>query len=101
MRNLHLGLYTPNQGVQKHFDSLFHSTRATTEKKKILEEEFGVAMNEELERKVLVMEFSTSGCKIKRGTVQYPAAFSIRQDSLSLSFTTSIPIEEKMMGVQK
>jgi hypothetical protein len=27
--------------------------------------------------------------------------FSIRQDSLSLSFTTSIPIEEKMMGVQK
>ena len=24
-----------------------------------------------------------------------------RQDSLSLSFTTSIPIEEKMMGVQK
>lgn len=50
MRNLHLGLYTPNQGVQKHFDSLFHSTRATTEKKKILEEEFGVAMNEELER---------------------------------------------------
>jgi len=26
--------------------------------------------------------------------------FSIRQDSLSLSFTTSIPIEEKMMGVQ-
>ena len=24
--------------------------------------------------------------------------FSIRQDSLSLSFTTSIPIEEKMMG---
>lgn len=50
MRNLHLGLYTPNQGVPKHSGSLFHSTRATTEKKKILEEEFGVAMNEELER---------------------------------------------------
>ena len=49
MRNLHLGLYTPNQGVPKHSGSLFHSTRATTEKKKILEEEFGVAMNEELE----------------------------------------------------
>ena len=53
MRNLHLGLYTPNQGVPKHSGSLFHSTRATTEKKKILEEEFGVAMNEELEREVL------------------------------------------------
>ena len=53
MRNLHLGLYTPNQGVPKHSGSLFHSTRAVTEKKKILEEEFGVAMNEELEREVL------------------------------------------------
>ena len=63
MRNLHLGLYTPNQGVQKHFDSLFHSTRATTEKKKILEEEFGVAMNEELERKVLVMCNLSQGVK--------------------------------------
>ena len=53
MRNLHLGLYTPNQGVPKHSGSLFHSTRATTEKN--LEEEFGVAMNEELEREVFVM----------------------------------------------
>lgn len=35
MRNLHLGLYTPNQEVPKHSGSLFHSTRATTEKKKI------------------------------------------------------------------
>ena len=63
MRNLHLGLYTPNQGVQKHFDSLFHSTRAATEKKKILEEEFGVAMNEELEREVLVMGNLSQGVK--------------------------------------
>ena len=63
MRNLHLGLYTPNQGVQKHFDSLFHSTRAATEKKKILEEEFGVAMNEELEREVLVMCNLSQGVK--------------------------------------
>ena len=55
MRNLHLGLYTPNQEVPKHSGSLFHSTRATTEKKKILEEEFGVAMNEDLEREVFVM----------------------------------------------
>ena len=43
MRNLHLGLYTPNQGVPKHSGSLFHSTRAVPEKKKILEEEFGVS----------------------------------------------------------
>lgn len=63
MRNLHLGLYTPNQGVPKHFDSLFHSTRAVTEKKKILEEEFGVAMNEELEREVLVMCNLSQGVK--------------------------------------
>ena len=63
MRNLHLGLYTPNQGVQKHFDSLFHSTRAATEKKKILEEEFGVAMNEELEREVFVMCNLSQGVK--------------------------------------
>ena len=60
---LHLGLYTPNQGVPKHSGSLFHSTRATTEKKKILEEEFGVAMNEELEREVLVMCNLSQGVK--------------------------------------
>lgn len=63
MRNLHLGLYTPNQGVPKYFDSLFHSTRATTEKKKILEEEFGVAMNEKLEREVFVMCNLSQGVK--------------------------------------
>ena len=63
MRNLHLGLYTPNQEVLKHSGSLFHSTRATTEKKKILEEEFGVAMNEELEREVLVMCNLSQGVK--------------------------------------
>ena len=61
MRNLHLGLYTPNQGVPKHSGSLFHSTRATTEK--ILEEEFDVAMNEELEREVLVMCNLSQGVK--------------------------------------
>ena len=63
MRNLHLGLYTPNQEVPKHSGSLFHSTRATTEKKKILEEEFGVAMNEELEREVFVMCNLSQGVK--------------------------------------
>ena len=64
MRNLYLGLYTPNQGVPEHSGSLFHSTRAVTEKKKILEEEFGVAMNEELEREVLVM------CNLSQGGVK-------------------------------
>ena len=61
MRNLHLGLYTPNQGVPKHSGSLFHSTRAVPEK--ILEEEFGVAMNGELEREVLVMCNLSQGVK--------------------------------------
>ena len=61
MRNLHLGLYTPNQEVPKHSGSLFHSTRATTEKN--LEEEFGVAMNEELEREVFVMCNLSQGVK--------------------------------------
>ena len=61
MRNLHLGLYTPNQGVPKHSGSLFHSTRAVPEK--ILEEEFGVAMNEDLEREVLVMCNLSQGVK--------------------------------------
>lgn len=37
--------------------------RAATEKKKILEEEFGVAMNEELEREVLVMCNLSQGVK--------------------------------------
>ena len=63
MRNLHLGLYTPNQEVPKHSGSLFHSTRAVTEKRKILEEEFGVAMNEELEREVFVMCNLSQGVK--------------------------------------
>ena len=61
MRNLHLGLYTPNQGVPKHSGSLFHSTRAVTEKN--LEEEFGVAMNEELEREVFVVCNLSQGVK--------------------------------------
>ena len=63
MRNLHLGLYTPNQGVPKYSCSLFHSTRATTGKKKNLEEEFGIAMSEELEREVLVMCNLSQGVK--------------------------------------
>jgi len=37
-------------GIVKFMDALLSSSRAATEKKKILEEEFGVAMNGELER---------------------------------------------------
>lgn len=42
-----------NIGTLKFLDVLLSSSRAATEKKKILEEEFGVAMSEELEREVL------------------------------------------------
>ena len=42
-------------GILKFLDVLLSSSRAATEKKKILEEEFGVAMSEELEREVLIM----------------------------------------------
>jgi len=47
----------------KFMDVLLSSSRAATEKKKILEEEFGVAMNEELEREVLVMCNLSQGVK--------------------------------------
>ena len=50
-------------GIVKFMDVLLSSSRAVTEKKKILEEEFGVAMNEELEREVLVMCNLSQGVK--------------------------------------
>lgn len=50
-------------GIVKFMDVLLSSSRAATEKKKILEEEFGVAMNEELEREVLVMCNLSQGVK--------------------------------------
>ena len=49
--------------IVKFMDVLLSSSRAATEKKKILEEEFGVAMNEELEREVLVMCNLSQGVK--------------------------------------
>lgn len=42
---------------------LLSSSRATTEKKKILVEEFGVAMSDELEREVLIMCNLSQGVK--------------------------------------
>mgnify|MGYP004439005127 FL=1 len=48
-------------GILKFLDVLLSSSRAATEKKKILEEEFGVAMSDELEREVLIM------CNLSRG----------------------------------
>ena len=50
-------------GIVKFMDVLLSSSRAATEKKKILEEEFGVAMNEELEREALVMCNLSQGVK--------------------------------------
>ena len=52
-----------NKQIVKFMDVLLSSSRAATEKKKILEEEFGVAMNEELEREVLVMCNLSQGVK--------------------------------------
>ena len=50
-------------GIVKFMDVLLSSSRAATEKKKIFEEEFGVAMNEDLEREVLVMCNLSQGVK--------------------------------------
>ena len=50
-------------GVLKFLDVLLSSSRAAAEKKKILEEEFGVAMSEELEREVLIMCNLSQGIK--------------------------------------
>ena len=47
----------------KFLDVLLSSSRAAAEKKKILEEEFGVAMSEELEREVLIMCNLSQGVK--------------------------------------
>ena len=50
-------------GIVKFMDVLLSSSRAATEKKKILEEEFDVSMNEELEREVTVMCNLSQGIK--------------------------------------
>ena len=50
-------------GVLKFLEVLLSSTRAATEKKQILEDEFGVAMSEELEREVFVMCNLSQGVK--------------------------------------
>ena len=42
-----------HKGILKFMEVLLSSTKSGSEKKKILEEEFGVAMGEELEREVL------------------------------------------------
>lgn len=48
-------------GILKFLDVLLSSSRAATEKKKILEEEFGIAMSEKLEKEVLIM------CNLSQG----------------------------------
>ncbi len=62
MRNLHLGLYTqPRSSKTLWFVIPFD--QSNHREKKIFEEEFGVAMNEELEREVLVMCNLSQGVK--------------------------------------
>ena len=61
--NLCRKVYICQLDIVKFMDVLLSSSRAATEKKKILEEEFGVAMNEELEREVLVMCNLSQGVK--------------------------------------
>ena len=61
--NLCWKVYICQLDIVKFMDVLLSSSRAATEKKKILEEEFGVAMNEELEREVLVMCNLSQGVK--------------------------------------
>lgn len=67
-------------GIVKFMDVLLSSSRAATEKKKILEEEFGVAMNGELEREVLVMCNLRVNCSNKNSKTQcalYASAYSL------------------------
>ena len=52
-----------HKGILKFMEVLLSSTRSGSEKKKILEEEFGVAMSEEMEREVLVMCNLSQGIK--------------------------------------
>lgn len=53
-----------HKGILKFMEVLLSSTRSGSEKKKILEEEFGVAMSEELEREVLEV------CNLSQGVRQ-------------------------------
>lgn len=53
-----------HKGILKFMEVLLSSTRSGSEKKKILEEEFGVAMSEELEREVLEV------CDLSQGVRQ-------------------------------
>ena len=50
-------------GILKFLDVLLSSSKAAAEKKKIFEEEFGVAMSEELEKEVLIMCNLSQGVK--------------------------------------
>ena len=50
-------------GIVKFMDVLLSSSRAAMEKKRILEEKFGVSLNEELEREVTVMCNLSQGIK--------------------------------------
>lgn len=53
-----------HKGILKFMEVLLSSTRSGSEKRKILEEKFGVAMGEELEREVLEV------CNLSQGVVE-------------------------------
>ena len=72
-------------GTLKFLDVLLSSSRAATEKKKILEEEFGVAMSEKLESEVLTM------CNLSQG---------VRAEGREEGRKEGISIEEIGMLVQ-
>ena len=69
---------------------LLSSSRAAAEKKKILEEEFGVAMSEELEREVLIM------CNLSQGVKAEG-----REEGISIGREEGIGIGEMRMLIKQ
>ena len=77
-------------GILKFLDVLLSSSRAAAEKKKILEEEFGVAMSEELEREVLIM------CNLSQGVKAEG-----REEGISIGREEGIGIGEMRMLIKQ
>ena len=85
-------------GILKFLDVLLSSSRAATEKKKILEEEFGVAMSEELEREVLIM------CNLSQGVKAEGREEGIsigREEGISIGREEGIGIGEMRMLIKQ
>ena len=85
-------------GILKFLDVLLSSSRAAAEKKKILEEEFGVAMSEELEREVLIM------CNLSQGVKAEGREEGIsigREEGISIGREEGIGIGEMRMLIKQ